>query len=194
MENLNVIKSPQQLIAELEEDILQKKKQLAQLRRKAKPKEIPDYMLLDMNGKEISFSSLFGDKAELLLIFNMGKGCRWCTLWADGFNGLTSHLESRSALALLSPDKPEAAKEFSESRQWGFRVVSDFKSLMRKDLGLRDDKGITPAAAAFSKDENGKIWFRSSAVFGPGDNYCVQYDLMDLLPADSEKWEPQYNY
>lgn len=194
MENLSIVQSPQQQIEKIEDEIREKKKQLTQLRKKIKPKEVADTAFFDMNGKEVLLSSLFGDKNELLLIFNMGKSCRWCTLWADGFNGLTHHLASRAAFALLSPDKPEAAKEFSESRNWKFRVLSDFKSTLRKDLGLRDEKSITPAAATFSKDENGKIWFRSSAVFGPGDNYCIQYDLMDLLPENSEKWEPQYSY
>ncbi len=194
MENLSIVQSPQQQIEKIEDEIRERKKQLAQLRKKIKPKEVADTALLDMNGKEVLLSSLFGDKNELLLIFNMGKGCRWCTLWADGFNGLTNPLSSRAAFALLSPDKPETAKEFSESRNWKFRVLSDFKSTLRKDLGLRDEKSITPAAATFSKDENGKIWFRSTAVFGPGDNYCIQYDLMDLLPESSEKWEPQYSY
>ena len=194
MENLKVVKTIGQQIAEMEDEIREKKKQLAQLRKKTKPKEVPDYSLLDMKGKETSLSSLFEDKDELLLIFNMGKGCRWCTLWADGFNGLANHLKDRAAFALLSPDKPEVAKEFSESRGWKFRVASDFKSPLRRDLGLRDDKGITPAAGSFSKDAKGKLWFRNSSVFGPGDNYCVMYDLMDLLPEDSEKWEPQYSY
>ncbi|MDZ4847513.1 MAG: DUF899 family protein [Chitinophagales bacterium] len=194
MENLSIVQSPQQQIDKLEDEIRERKKQLAQVRKKIKPKEVADATFVDMNGKEVLLSSLFGDKEELLLIFNMGKSCRWCTLWADGFNGLSNPLASRAGFALVSPDKPEVAKEFSESRNWKFHVLSDFKNTLRKDLGLRDEKSITPAAATFSKDENGKIWFRSSAVFGPGDNYCVQYDLMDLLPESSEKWEPQYNY
>jgi len=194
MENLNIVKSPQQQVSELEDEIRERKKQLALLRRKLKPKEIPDYTLLDLNGIEISLSSLFGNRKELLLIFNMGKSCRWCTLWADGFNGLAHHLQNRAAFALLSPDKPQVAKEFSQSRNWKFRIVSDFKSSMRKDLNLRDAQSITPAAGAFSKSENGQIFYHGSTVFGPGDNYCVQYDLMDLLPGDSAGWEPQYNY
>src|SRR5688572_21858311 len=130
MENLNIIQSPQQQIIAIEDEIREKKKQLAELRRKVKPKEVTDYTLLDVNGKEVNLSSLFANKNELLLIFNMGKSCRWCTLWADGFTGLTNHIENRAAFALLSPDKPEVAKEFSESRNWKFRVVSDANSDM----------------------------------------------------------------
>lgn len=194
MQNLNIIQTTQQQIAAIEDEIREKKKQLVELRRKVKPKEVTDYTLLDVNGKEVKLSSLFGNKNELLLIFNMGKSCRWCTLWADGFNGLTNPLGSRAAFVLLSPDKPEVVREFSESRNWKFRVASDSNSTMRKDLGFRSEKGLHPAAATFSRDEDGKLWFHNSAEFGPGDNYCVQYDLMDLLPGDSEQWEPQYQY
>ena len=194
MENLNVIQPIEQQIAALEDEIREKKTKLAELRKKTQTREITDYKILDLNGREVTLSSLFGNQKELLLIFNMGKSCRWCTLWADGFNGLASHLENRSAFALLSPDKPEVAKEFSESRSWKFRVFSDCDSSLRQDLGLRDNRNITPAAAAFSKVANGKIHYHGSSVFGPGDNYCVMYDLMDLLPVDSKKWEPQYQY
>ncbi len=44
---------------------------------------------------------MFGDKKQLLLIHNMGQGCRYCTLWADGFNGFLKHLESVMSVVLV---------------------------------------------------------------------------------------------
>ena len=40
----------------------------------------------------------------------MGRGCSYCTLWADGFNGLRHHFEDRAAFVVVSPDTPEQQK------------------------------------------------------------------------------------
>ena len=58
----------------------------------------------------------------------MGQGCRYCTLWADGFNGLLSHLESAMAVVLLSKDPPELQRRFANSRGWRFALVSGANS------------------------------------------------------------------
>ena len=158
------------------------------------PTKTEDYTFLDLKNNGVKFSELFGDKDELLVIFNMGKSCRYCTLWADGFNGLTDHLENRASLVLVTPDKPEVASEFSTSRGWRFKVVSDSDNSFRQDLGLRNEKGVWPAAGIFTKDAQGNISLRSSTIFGPGDNYCTMWDLMDLFPTGWNQWEPQYSY
>ena len=54
----------------------------------------------------------------------MGQACRYCTLWADGFNGFVPHLESTMAVALVSKDSPQRQREFANSRGWRFRLAS----------------------------------------------------------------------
>jgi len=49
--------------------------------------EIRNYQFETLNGKT-DLSSLLADKKLLLVIHNMGQACRYCTLWADGFNGI----------------------------------------------------------------------------------------------------------
>jgi predicted dithiol-disulfide oxidoreductase (DUF899 family) len=56
---------------------------------------------------EVSLLDMFGVRDKLLLIHNMGQGCRYCTLWADGFNGFLPHLESIMSVVLVSKDPPE---------------------------------------------------------------------------------------
>jgi len=194
MESLNIITPIEQQVKNLEQEIKTKKEELAKLRRKAEAKPVDNYAFHNLDGEAINLKGLFGSKDELLLIFNMGKSCRYCTLWADGFNGLTDHLENRSAFALLTPDKPDIAKEFTTARNWQFRVISDYETSIREDLGLRDEKGVWPAAAVFTKDNDGNIALRSSSLFGPGDNFCPMWDLMDLFPSGYNEWQPQYAY
>ena len=83
--------------------------QIAELRRKmrevqadAEPEEVRDYEFATSQGL-VRLSALFGDKADLIVIHNMGASCPYCTLWADGYNGIYHHLSSRAAFIVSSP-------------------------------------------------------------------------------------------
>ncbi len=65
---------------QLEYDIMQKSAKLAELRSKEQPAEVPDYDFRTEGGT-VSLSDMFGDRDRLLVIHNMGQGCRYCTLW-----------------------------------------------------------------------------------------------------------------
>ena len=104
--------------------------------RKRRPKEwVEDYLLLDIDNKEVRLSELFGDKPDLIIVHNMGTGCVYCTMWADGFNGLLPHLADRAAFALCSPDKPDVQKRFASKRNWNFKIVSTCNSSFAQDNG-----------------------------------------------------------
>ncbi len=184
----------QQAITDLENEIQEKKKQLAALRSTVERETLQDYELQTWDGKSVKLSQLFGDKKELLLISNMGKSCRYCTLWADGINGFTDHLSNRAAFALVSPDDIPTQKEFATPRGWRFPMFSDKDSPFRFDLGFRTDKGVMPGAMVFTKEKDGSIQLFSKTFFGPGDNYCSMWDFMDLMPEGHSTWQPQYNY
>ena len=102
-------------IAVLEKELLEKQRTLAELRRKVAPEPVQDYVLQSSEGPT-RLSGLFGEKSDLILIHNMGKGCRYCTLWADGFNGEIDHLRDRAAFVVCSPDPPTVQGEFAASR------------------------------------------------------------------------------
>tara|TARA_B100001123_G_C14814729_1_gene829773 strand:+ start:144 stop:287 length:144 start_codon:yes stop_codon:yes gene_type:complete len=46
----------------------------------------------------------------------MGQGYRYCTLWADGFNGFLSHLEDAMSVVLISKDDPKKQRKFANER------------------------------------------------------------------------------
>ena len=94
-------------VEEFEKRIHEEKKKLAQMRQQLPPESVNDYEFTAHDGSKVKLSELFGDRSELLLIHNMGKGCRYCTLWADGFNGVRQHLSNRAAFVLVSPDDYE---------------------------------------------------------------------------------------
>jgi predicted dithiol-disulfide oxidoreductase (DUF899 family) len=182
-------------IARLERQIMEMKQELARLRREATPEEVEDYVLLGPGGEEVRLSQLFGESDDLILVHNMGRSCPYCTLWADGFNGVLAHLEDRAAFVVVSPDDPDTQSELSESRGWKFRMVSGKESPFTEDMGFRDaEGGWWPGVSTFRKWENGKIVRIAHAGFGPGDDFCSVWHFFDLLAGGSGGWEAKFSY
>ncbi|MFH2055422.1 MAG: DUF899 family protein, partial [bacterium] len=180
-------------IEALEREIMEKKQELARLRKTAEPETIADYKLETLVGSR-KLSDFFAGKRDLILIHNMGKGCRYCTLWADGFNGLHQHLQNRTGLVLVSPDDPQVQQEFAASRGWKFPIASGHGSSFAADLGFAQDGKYWPGVSVLRRQDNGSIVRVAKSFFGPGDNYCSLWDLFDLLPDGPAGWEPQYSY
>lgn len=176
----------------LEKEIAEKKKQLRELRKQIPAQEVEDYVFIGWN-EEVTLSELFGEKAELILVSNMGKSCRYCTLWADNYNGIVKPLNDRAAFVVVSPDSVEVQQEFAHSRGWNFRMVSHENNSFIEDFGFQKEDHVMPGVMSFTK-ENGKIYFHSRTYFGPGDNYCNMWDFVDLLPKGVDGWIPKYDY
>ena len=85
------------------------------LQAAAEPQEVRDYELSGWDGP-VHLSQLFGDKRDLILIFNMGRECSSCTMWADGFNGVYDHLASRAAFVVASPNPVDVQKAFAKNK------------------------------------------------------------------------------
>jgi predicted dithiol-disulfide oxidoreductase (DUF899 family) len=165
------------------------------LQAKVEPEVVQDYVLDGWDGP-VRLSELFGDKHDLILIHNMGKGCSSCTMWADGFNGVYDHLASRAAFVVASPNPVEVQKTFAESRGWRFPMVSCGASSFARDLGHPVDGAMNsqiPGVSIFRRDGD-RIVRVSDAEIGPGDGLCVVYSLFDLIPGSSLDWEPKYKY
>jgi predicted dithiol-disulfide oxidoreductase (DUF899 family) len=171
------------------------------LQAKVEPEVVQDYVLDGWDGP-VRLSELFGDKHDLILIHNMGKGCSSCTMWADGFNGVYDHLASRAAFALASPNPVDVQRKLAAERGWRFPMVSYGASRLAEDMGFRhrvdypkDDAlgGWNPGVSIFRRDGD-RIVRVSDAEIGPGDGLCVVYSLFDLIPGSSLDWEPKYKY
>ena len=181
-------------IANLSRQIEDLKEKLSAARRRATPEPIQDYDLTSSTGEHVRLSDLFGDKDDLLVIHNMGRGCRYCTMWADGFASMLPHIEDRTAFVLVSPDEPDVQREFAESRGWPFRMASAAGTTFNQDLGFANDKGeALPGVSALHR-RNGAIVRTGQDQFGPGDDYAPAWRLFDLLEGGAGKWQPKYRY
>ncbi|WP_105102017.1 DUF899 family protein [Microbulbifer pacificus] len=182
----------QQEITALQQQIGELKHKLAVLQKKSSGVEVANYTFNTLQG-EVSLLNLFGESDTLLAIHNMGQGCRYCTLWADGFNGLLPHLESAMSVVLLSKDAPDVQRRFSSSRGWRFRLASHGGGDYIREQSVVDGEGNMPGAVVYVREEN-RIFRKNASVFGPGDNYCVMWDLLNMAGSGADSWTPQYNY
>ena len=155
--------------------------------------QVNNYEFTNSDNHKTNLSDLFGTKKDLIIIHNMGQSCPYCTMWADGFNGLLSHLEDRSSFVVSSPDIPESQKEFAKSRGWNFNMISTTGTTFARDMGFEKDGLPQPGVSVFFKDED-KILRVGKDNFGPGDQYCPTFPLFDLLKDGTNNWEAKFKY
>lgn len=195
---MNDIGDLREEIAQLERTLREKEQDLARLRRAAPPELVGDFILSAGENQVVALSRLFGEHDDLIVIHNMGSRCPYCTLWADGFNGVVEHLENRAAFVVVSPDPPDVQADFAASRGWRFCMVSDGDSGFTQAMGFTlEHEGRTyykPGASTFRRQPDGAVARIAQVQFGPGDVYCAPWHLFELLDGGVGAWEPRFTY
>ena len=164
--NENHPTAPDANVAELEAEIAELTAKLNAARRAASGREVPDYAFRTLDG-EVRLRELFAGHDRLLAIHNMGQGCRYCTLWADGINGFLPHLESAMAVVLLSKDDPETQRRFANARGWRFRLrLPHAGGAYIRDETVMPGHDNAPGAVVYEK-RDGKVFRKNAVVFGP---------------------------
>lgn len=179
-------------IKALEQKIFDLTQELHQARAAADPVEVNNYTFDTLTGST-TLKDLFAGHDKLLVVHNMGQGCRYCTLWGDGINGFLPHLESVVSVVMLSKDSPQVQQKFAHSRQWRMRMASHSGGDYLKEQIAGDGMDNAPGVACYHL-VNGKIFRGASAYFGPGDLYCSIWNFLSLAGLDAGSWTPQYNY
>lgn len=180
-------------IEKLEKQISTLTTKLTKLRKKsAELVEVPNYSFQTTTGTT-DLAALFCGKDILFAIHNMGQGCRYCTVWADGINGFLPHLENKHSVVLLSKDAPEVQQRFAHSRGWRFRMASHGGGAYISEQTVRRGGDNVPGLVCYVR-EKGKIFRKSSAAFGPGDLFCTLWHVLSLAGIGAENWTPQYSY
>ena len=180
------------MISDLERQVFELTERLNAMRRAAIGTPVPDYDLQNIEGAT-RLRELFGDRDKLLAIHNMGEGCRYCTLWADGINAFLPHLESELSVVLLSRDPPATQRRFANSRGWRFRLASHGGGDYIREQSTSPGVENMPGAVLYELDD-GAILRKNAVVFGPGDLFCSVWNLLALAGFSTDNWTPQFGY
>ena len=182
-------------VAALEKKLRLLKQELAALRQSMAPQPVSDYTLRAHDGSDVRLSEMFGAHDDLILVHNMGRGCSYCTMWADGFNGLTKHLENRAGFVVVSKDDVAVQREFYQNRGWVFKMYSSNGTSFNRDMGFETADGKQqPGVSAFHRDAEGRIVRTGHTSFGPGDDFCAVWPMLDLLKDGPGGWGPKFSY
>ena len=176
------------------EQLIAQTKELAKKARNGDHQKIDLEFTFKTTQGSLTLSDSFEDKHDLIVIHNMGKICSWCTMWADGFNGVSEHLRDRSALLLLSPDPPATVEAFAKGRGWKFPVASARDSGFNEYIHFGKSNDAHPGFSTFYKDTVGEITRISTECFGDFDLFSPVWHMIGRLKDGLNKWEPQFNY
>ncbi len=179
-------------IQQLEMQIFELTQKLHALRKDQRAEPVPNYEFDTQTGK-LSLLDLFAGKSKLLAIHNMGQGCRYCTLWADGINPFIPHLESALSVVLLSKDTPDVQRRFANSRNWRFRTASHGGGDYIKEQTVMQGADNMPGAVVYEREDD-SIYRKSAGIFGPGDLYCSMWNILGLAGLGEAEWTPQFSY
>ncbi len=179
-------------IGELQMEIYSLTQKLSSLMKEVELQQVPDYTFTTLEG-EVNLSSLFSGKRHLLAIHNMGQACRYCTIAADGINGVLPHLENAMAVVLLSKDPPEVQRKFAQSRNWNFRLASHGGGDYIREQTVMEGQSNMPGAVVFEQSD-GHVFRRMGAVFGPGDQFCPAWHFLAMAGIGADEWTPQFRY
>jgi len=181
-------KNIEQELAGIEKNIETLRKKKIELNSKLAEMDVKDYTLKDREGKDVKLSEMFRDQNYLILVHNMGKGCSYCTMWADGFKDTYKEIAKKAPFVLVCPDTPEVHKQFADAHGWNYPTYSaagtDFIFDMGYDFIKEGKHNYWPGVSVFEKLKDGSIKRVAKDYFGPGDFYCNIWHFLDLLPTE----------
>ncbi|MGE0409200.1 MAG: DUF899 family protein [Amphiplicatus sp.] len=153
------------------------------------PQKVEEHVFRILAG-DVTLTSLFGRMDELIVVHNMGSACAYCTLWADGYNGLYPQLKQRAAFVVASPDSPERQTEFARERGWRFPMVSDRNAAFAVKMGYASPDGRCRPGLSVLQRRAGLLLRVADADSCPHDDFCAIWHMFDLLPGGAADWAP----
>jgi predicted dithiol-disulfide oxidoreductase (DUF899 family) len=180
-------------LADYRQQIAEVRAKMRKAQAAAEPQQVENYALATADGS-VRLSELFGKKDDLIVIHNMGASCAYCTLWADGYNGIYPHLADRAAFVVSSPDPPAAQQKFAASRRWRFPMVSHQGTSFAGDMGYRSAEGRCLPGISVFRREGKRILRVADTPLHPGDDYCALWHMFDMLASGPGDWAPKFKY
>lgn len=183
------------LLEQEKEFTKQRDRMTAQIRALPWRKIEKDYAFHSPKGK-LSLADLFEGKSQLAIYhFMFGpdweQGCKSCSFWADGFQGIPIHLAHRDlSFVVVSRAPLSKIEQFKERMGWTFPWVSSFESDFNRDFGVsfteedeRTNRAIyNYATGPYMDDEMAGASFfcrREAKLFHTYSTYARGLDLLN---------------
>ena len=151
-------------------------------------------------------SALFGDGRNSLVVAHImfapdaDKACPMCSMWADGYNAVTRHLDQRTGFVAVAKAEIGKFRAYARGRGWDkLRLLSSHDNGFNRDFQVELAGGQLPGLSVFSREADGRIHHRytteGSLVFQHHrmmDLYSPVWNLFDLLPEGRGDWMPSH--
>lgn len=146
------------------------------------------------------------DRPLVLMHFMYGKAqqqpCPMCTMWADGYDGVVSHLRQRVNFAVLVAGDVAVFAAYARERGWrNLRLVSAAGSPLKAQLGFETADGAQrPGVSVFQRSGSGLTHFYSQSAelgadeFRGMDLLTPVWSYFDLTPEGRGDWFPRRSY
>jgi predicted dithiol-disulfide oxidoreductase (DUF899 family) len=163
-------------------------------------------------GRKESLSDLFAGRSQLVVYHFMFHpddklGCPHCSLRADGFSGVITHLNQRDVTMVVVSRAPYfKLADYQKRMGWNFKWVSsggsdfnfDFQASFTPEemelkramynYTLRDPKAREREGhSIFYKDESGAIFHTYSCYDRGNDKLNIHYHYLDLVPKGRDE-------
>ena len=148
--------------------------------------------------QKVRLSELFSgpDRSVVIYHFMYGKRqtspCPMCTMWIDGYNGVSQHLAQSVDFAIAAAAEPAALRQHARNRGWrNLRLLSCGDSTFKYALRSEDaDGGQDSTISIFTRDRDGTLrhfysahpWMAEDVKERGIDLLTPVYNMLDLTP------------
>ncbi|GAA2520125.1 DUF899 family protein [Winogradskya humida] len=171
---------------------------------------IEDYILTEGDPqRQTRISQLFGDHDTLVIYHLMfhpdaDAACPMCSMWVDGFHGVSHHLAQHAGFAVVAKAPQAKLLDWAAKRGWdGLRLLSSHGTTFNADLRAEHPNGDQrPMISVFTRDP-GTTAIRHvhslPANFVDGSQRAIDllspvWNVLDLLPGGRGEWYAENGY
>lgn len=121
---------------------------------------VPQFSLPDQDGNIFNIKNYLGSK-KLVIFFYPQDGSLSCTREACYFRDLSDVFEEADAVVIgISSQSVESHKEFAETNNLKYSLLSDKENVVRKLFGVPGRMfGLIPGRVTYIADRSGKVVF-----------------------------------
>ncbi len=148
---------------------------------------------------------LFGEHSQLIVWHFMfghdwDEGCPSCSFWADGYDGVLSHLAARDvALVAVSTAPLDRLLDYRQRMGWAFPWVSSGGTSFNRDFEVAGSDrynyrpsdepiGELPGFSVFAREGN-EVFHTYSAYSRGLDIFNNAYQMLDMVPKGRDEDE-----